>query len=134
MKTILIKTILLPAIVGISLASCTAEEPGEFNVEHISGEGWTVASFTDGDDLYTSRFIGHVFTFQDNGSFLATVNDTSTFQGFYEITGENTRILFDIDGTNGLEKLRENWQIMATTPNSIELREVGDDDKVKFVK
>ena len=118
---------------GLALSSCS-ESPGEFDVAHISGPGWTVASFTDGDDLYTSRFAGHVFDFQENGSLDIMLADSSTLQGFYAFNGDQTRINFDVSGTQGLEMLREEWEIMGSTPTDFELREVGDNERIRFVK
>ncbi len=121
------------ALVGLALSSCS-ESPGAFDVAHISGGGWTVASYTDDDDLYTSLFIEHVFDFQENGTLLVTVSDSLQFQGFYDFTEENTRLRFDVNGTEGLEELRETWEIMGSTPTEFELREVGDEERIRFVK
>ena len=129
------RTLLFSMVLGGLVLSSCSESPGEFDVAHISGPGWTVASFTDDDDdLYTSLFVGHVFDFQENGALLVTVSDSLQFQGFYDFTEENTRIRLDVSGTDGLEELRESWEIMGSTPTDFELREVGDNERIRFVK
>lgn len=87
---------------------------------------WKVTYFWDKDKAETSKFSGHSFEFQNNGTLVATANG-STFSGTWSKNSSNTRFNINITGTDALDEMTDDWLLDEMTGSSIKLRDDNDE-------
>lgn len=123
-------------------------------VEEIAESGsWEITYFFDSDTDETSDFAGYDFTFNTDGSLVAT-NGNTTVTGTWSVEDDSSNsnsdddgdstddddfnIFFPVPETNDFEDLNDDWDIISVTDNKIELIDVsggnGGTDYLTFEK
>jgi hypothetical protein len=119
----------------------------ENNVE--SGT-WRITNFNDSGQNETSDFNGYDFTFNSDGSLVAT-NGSNTLTGTWSVTDDSNssddsssdddidfNIFFPVPDDNDFEDLNDDWDVVTTTSTRIELIDVsggnGGTDMLTFEK
>jgi len=119
----------------------------ENNVE--SGT-WRITNFNDSGQNETSDFNGYDFTFNSDGSLVAT-NGSNTLTGTWSVTDDSNssddsssdddidfNIFFPVPDDNDFEDLNDDWDVVTTTSTRIELIDVsggnGGTDNLTFEK
>ncbi|GAB4162375.1 MAG: hypothetical protein Tsb0033_21250 [Winogradskyella sp.] len=119
--------------------------------DDVQSGTWIITNFVDSGQNETSDFNGYNFTFNTNGSLVAT-NGTNTMTGTWSITDDDSS---DDDGssssdidfniffpplsvTSDFEDLNDDWDIVTATSTRIELIDIsggnGDTDLLTFEK
>ena len=118
-------------------------------IENIVESGtWRITNFNDSGQDETSDFAGYDFTFNVDGTLLAT-NGTNTLNGTWSITDDSSddnsssddidfNIFFPVPDTNDFEDLNDDWDIVSTSSTKIELIDIsggnGDTDLLTLEK
>ena len=119
-------------------------------IENTAESGtWRITSFIDSGQDETSDFTGYEFTFNSNGTLVAT-NGSNTLNGTWSVTDDSSNddsssdddidfnIFFPVPESNNFEDLNDDWDIVSTSSTKIELIDVsggnGDTDLLTFEK
>jgi len=123
-------------------------------VAQIAESGtWRISSFIDSGQDETSDFNGYTFTFNNDGTLVAS-NGTNTIEGSWSVMDDNSNDSSDDDGnstddddfiinfpvpeSNDFEDLNDDWDIVSVTTNRIELIDIsggnGGTDNLVFEK
>jgi hypothetical protein len=119
-------------------------------IENTAESGtWRITNFVDSGQDETSDFTGYDFTFNSNGSLVAT-NGSNTMNGTWSVTDDSSNddsssdddidfnIFFPVQESNNFEDLNDDWDIVSTSSTKIELIDVsggnGDTDLLTFEK
>ncbi|WP_299223332.1 hypothetical protein [uncultured Psychroserpens sp.] len=108
---------------------------------------WRVANFNDSGQNETSNFNGYDFSFNADGSLVAT-NGANTMEGTWSVTDDSNsssndddidfNIFFPVPESNDFEDLNDDWDVVMTTSTRIELIDVsggnGGTDMLIFEK
>ncbi|APY09674.1 hypothetical protein BWZ20_11010 [Winogradskyella sp. J14-2] len=110
---------------------------------------WTITNFVDSGQNETSDFNGYGFTFNANGSLVAT-NGTNTITGTWSVADDDSsdddssssdidfNIFFPVPETSDFEDLNDDWDVVTATSTRIELIDIsggnGDTDLLTFEK
>lgn len=133
-------------MLSISLMSttCSSDDDGPSNsnaaiisaIENAAeGSGWTITLFFDTDSDETSDFNGYEFSFNTDGSLVAT-NGTNSITGNWSVTDDSNSnddssddddIDFNINFTSPADfnELSDDWDVVSYTSTKIELRDVS---------
>ncbi|TBN01411.1 hypothetical protein EYD45_13485, partial [Hyunsoonleella flava] len=99
----------------------------------------------DSGENETSDFTGYNFSFNSDGSLVAT-NGTDTLTGTWSVTDDSSssdddidfNIFFPVPDTNDFEDLNDDWDIISYTSTKIELIDIsggnGGTDNLIFEK
>lgn len=143
-------------ILGFSLmflACSSDDDDGSVNdnsqqisqIEDIVESGtWHITNYVDSGQNETSDFTGYNFTFNSDGSLVAS-NGTNTLTGTWSITDDSSsdddldfNIFFPVPDTNDFEDLNDDWDIISNTSSKIELIDIsggnGGTDNLTFEK
>jgi len=143
------------------LSSCSSDDDGNSpsndlqqiaQIENDVESGtWRITNFIDSGQNETSDFAGYDFTFNTDGTLVAT-NGSNTQNGTWSITDDDDsdddsssddddidfNIFFPVPDTNDFEDLNDDWDIVSASSTVIELRDVsggsGDIDFLTFEK
>ncbi|WP_298759288.1 hypothetical protein [uncultured Psychroserpens sp.] len=98
---------------------------------------WRITNFNDSGQNETSDFTGYDFTFNSDGSLVAT-NGSTTMTGTWSVTDDSNsnddsssdddidfNIFFAVPETNNFEDLNDDWDIVSTSSTRIELIDVS---------
>lgn len=125
----------------------SAAQIAELNGIAVSGT-WTITYYFDTDKEETDHFNGYTFTFNSDGTLVAT-NGTTTANGTWSITdsdssdddsNDDSDVDFNISFSSPVdfEDLTDDWDIVEYTSVRIELIDVsggnGGTDKLVFEK
>lgn len=102
---------------------------------------WRVSNYNDDSIDETDDYNGFTFTFEDNGTLVASINTVET-QGTWSIVEESDdstddgddsndidfNIFFAVTGDDVLEDLSDDWDIVTISETSISLRDVSGGD------
>lgn len=116
--------------------------------DNVQTGTWRVSNFIDSGENETSDFSGYDFTFNMDGSLVAS-NGTNTFTGTWSITDDSNsnddsnsdddidfNIFFPVPDSNDFEDLNDDWDIVSATSTRIELIDIsggnGDTDLLTF--
>lgn len=120
-------------------------------IENTAESGtWRITSFIDSGQDETSDFTGYEFTFNSNGSLVAT-NGSNTINGTWSVTNDSGsddssnddndidfNILFPVNDSNNFEDLNDDWDITSVSSTKIELIDIsggnGGTDLLTFEK
>ncbi|TCK67931.1 hypothetical protein DFQ05_1714 [Winogradskyella wandonensis] len=111
---------------------------------------WRITNFNDSGQDETSDFNGYNFSFNSDGSLVAT-NGTNTVSGTWSVTDDSNssddsssnddidfNIFFPVPETNDFEDLNDDWDIVSISNTRIELIDVsggnGGTDLLTFQK
>jgi hypothetical protein len=107
---------------------------------------WRISYFWDTDKDETSNFTGYEFSFNSDGTLVAT-NNTNTVNGTWSVTDSSSsssssdvdfNIMFNVPQSSDFEDLNDDWDIVSVTDTMIELTDVsggnGGTDFLTFVK
>lgn len=105
--------------------------------EEVTEGTWRITEFIDSGDNETALFAGFNFTFNTDGTLIAT-NDTDTLEGTWSITSDDDdddddndldfNIFFPVPDSNDFEELNDDWDIVSSSSTRIELEDISDDD------
>ena len=120
-------------------------------IENTAESGtWRITSFNDSGQDETSDFNSYDFSFNADGSLVAT-NGSNTMTGTWSVTnGSNSNddsssdddidfnIFFPVSESNNFEDLNDDWDIVSTSSTKIELIDIsggnGGTDMLTFEK
>ncbi|WP_339626097.1 hypothetical protein [uncultured Winogradskyella sp.] len=111
---------------------------------------WRITNFNDSGQNETSDFNGYDFSFNSDGSLVAT-NGSNTMTGTWSVTDDSNssddsssdddidfNIFFPVPDSNDFEDLNDDWDIVTTTSTRIELIDIsggnGGTDMLTFEK
>lgn len=90
---------------------------------------WRVTLFSERGNDETSDFNGYVFTFDSNGSAVATKGGVNK-NGTWSINGSSTEFNIDFgeknDANKPLGELTDDWEIISVTSTEIKLKDDND--------
>ena len=130
------------------LSSCSSDDDDNSpsnNIQQIAqiendvaSGTWQITNFIDSGQDETSDFTGYNFTFNTNGTLLAT-DGSNTLNGTWSITNDDSdddsddddndidfNIAFPVTDSSDFEDLNEDWDIVTVTSSVIQLRDDGD--------
>jgi hypothetical protein len=128
------------ATLGIS--SCTSDDDSSNDSQTIAQlessiktGTWRISRFIEDGDNQTNHFNGYVFTFNENGTVIAT-NGTNTIAGTWVTTngsssssGSNPKFILQFEAANGpFEEISEDWRIESATSSIVDLKNVSGGD------
>ena len=120
-------------------------------IENTAESGtWRITSFIDSGQNETADFNGYNFSFNTDGTLVAT-NNTNTITGTWSVTNDSNsnddsnssndidfNIFFPVQDTNNFEDLNDDWDIVSTSSTTIQLIDVsggnGGTDTLTFEK
>jgi len=157
MKTQFLKTIFY-LFTMFTIISCTTDDSNNNNnnntnnsinqITNIAENGtWKITYFYDKDHEETNNFNGYIFTFNTDGSLIAEKGN-NTVTGTWSVTNSNSNddssddkdfnIFFAVPDSSNFEDLNDDWEIIATNDNKIELIDIsggnGGTDYLTFEK
>ena len=111
---------------------------------------WRITNFNDSGQDETSDFNGYDFTFNSNGSLVAS-NGSNTVTGTWSVTDDSNssddsssdddidfNINFPVPESNNFHDLNDDWDIVSTTSTRIQLIDIsggdGSTDMLTFEK
>lgn len=165
LKQVIMKNIdklILLVIVSFSLVftGCSTDDDASTNdnsqqvaqiQSSVESGTWRITNFNDSGQDETSDFNGYNFTFNTDGSLVAT-NSSNTMTGTWSVTDDSNssdddsssdddddidfNIFFNVPESNDFEDLNDDWDIVSTTATRIELIDVsggnGGTDRLTF--
>ncbi|WP_369997140.1 hypothetical protein [Winogradskyella sp.] len=107
-------------------------------IENAAESGtWRITNFNDSGQNETSDFNGYDFTFNSNGTLVAT-NGSNTLTGTWSVTDDSNssddsssdddidfNIFFPVSDDNDFEDLNDDWDVVTTTSTRIELIDIS---------
>ncbi|MFP4846261.1 hypothetical protein [Winogradskyella sp. PE311] len=111
---------------------------------------WRITNFNDSGQNETSDFNGYDFSFNSDGSLVAT-NGSNTMTGTWSVTDDSNssddsssdddidfNIFFPVPDSNDFEDLNDDWDVVMTSSTRIELIDIsggnGGTDMLTFEK
>ncbi|MEY8849629.1 hypothetical protein AB9K26_12490 [Psychroserpens sp. XS_ASV72] len=98
---------------------------------------WRITNFVDSGQNETSDFTGYNFSFNSDGTLVAT-NGSNTVSGTWSVTDDSNssddsssdddidfNIFFPVPESNNFEDLNDDWDIVTTSSNTIELIDIS---------
>lgn len=98
---------------------------------------WRITNFNDSGQNETSDFNGYDFTFNSDGSLVAT-NGSNTLTGTWSVTDDSNsnddsssdddidfNIFFPVSESSDFEDLNDDWDVVSTTSTRIELIDIS---------
>lgn len=152
-----IKLAFLLLAISSFIFACSSDDSGDSNnnsnseqVENFVQSGtWRITRFVDSNQDETSDFNGYSFTFNDDGSLVAS-NGTNSITGTWSVMDDSSSsdddsnddddfiIFFPVPDSSDFEDLNDDWDILSVSENKIELRDVsggnGGTDLLTFEK
>ena len=120
-------------------------------IENTAESGtWSITNFNDSGQNETSDFNGYDFSFNSDGSLVAT-NGSNTMTGTWSVTDDSNssddsssdddidfNIFFPVPDSNDFEDLNDDWDVVMTSSTRIELIDIsggnGGTDMLTFEK
>ena len=159
MKTIMKSTFLV--LLSLSFVmSCTSNDDNDNPnnndqqiaaiVTAVQSGTWRISNFNDSGQNETSDFNGYSFTFNVNGSLVAS-NGTTTVNGTWSVTDDSNsnddsssdddvdfNIFFSVPESSDFEDLNDDWDVVSSSSTRIELIDIsggnGGTDRLTFEK
>lgn len=98
---------------------------------------WRITNFNDSGQNETSDFTGYAFTFNSDGSLIAT-NGSDSLTGTWSVTNDSNssddsssdddidfNIFFPVPESNNFEDLNDDWDITSVSSTKIELIDIS---------
>ncbi len=121
-------------------------------IENTAESGtWQITNFNDSGQNETSNFNGYDFSFNSDGSLVAT-NGSNTMTGTWSVTNDSNsdddsssddddidfNIFFPVPDSNDFEDLNDDWDIVSSSSTRIDLIDIsggnGETDMLTFEK
>lgn len=145
---------------GLALMACSEDDSNDDNNNNetssvdqtaaiASSGNWRITNFVDSGQDETNDFNGYTFSFNTNGTIVAT-NGTNTVNGTWSVTDSNSssddddyedddfNIFFPVSEDNVFEDLNDDWDFISVSNTKIELIDVsggnGGTDYLTFEK
>jgi hypothetical protein len=111
----------------------------------LTSGSWKVVHFSEDGDDETNHFNGYSFSFNDDGSVVAT-NSSTTISGTWSLNKDNSNddsssdvdLILNFPATNDFDELNDDWDIISQSDSRIELKDVsggnGGSDLLTFEK
>lgn len=107
-------------------------------IENTAESGtWRITNFNDSGQDETSDFNGYNFSFNSDGTLVAT-NGSNTVNGTWSVTDDSNsnddsssnddidfNIFFPVPDSNNFEDLNDDWDIISTSSTKIELIDIS---------
>ena len=106
-------------------------------VSTVQTGAWRITNFSDSGQNETSDFNGYDFTFNSDGSLVAT-NGSNTLTGTWSVTDDSNssddsssdddidfNIFFSVPDTSDFEDLNDDWDVVTTSSTRIELIDIS---------
>lgn len=153
----LIKVLQISIITLFVLTSCDSDDDTNSSnptstdaIADVAETGtWRITSFIDSGEDETSDFNGYNFTFNADGSLVAT-NGSNTLNGTWSVTNDSSsddssssddydfNIFFPVPDDNDFEDLNDDWDIDSVSSTEIALIDIsggnGDTDTLVFTR
>ena len=91
---------------------------------------WRVSYYYDNAKDETSKFSGYSFDIKAGGAFVATLPSGEKVTGNWVQNSSSNKFIISISGTEALDDMVDDWQILEQTDNLIKLK---DDSKEEFL-
>ncbi|RME01519.1 MAG: hypothetical protein D6816_12230 [Bacteroidetes bacterium] len=111
--------ILLIATISI-MGACTNDDDNQVSSNTPQGL-WKVTWYFDKDKDETNDFASYTFEFLDDGTFVGNLPDGSIKLGTW--TQTSSKLVIDINGTQPLDKLNDDWLILEKNDVIIRLKD-----------
>ena len=91
---------------------------------------WSIANYTDADTDETLNYAGFSFTFNGDGTLVATDGNTSVSGAWSLTTSDDDALDFNVFFTSPdiFEELADDWEIDTYSNSKIELIDTSDDE------
>lgn len=161
MKKNLLKSMMLLSM-GLAIVACdSGDDPAPLDNNNnttssvdqttsvASSGNWIITNFVDSGNDETNDFQGYVFTFNANGTVVAT-NGSDTVNGTWSVTDSNSgdddpniedddfNLAFAVSPDNKFDDLNDDWDFVSVSNTKIELIDVsggnGGTDFLTFQK
>jgi hypothetical protein len=154
-KQILNTTMMI--ILAMFVVACSKDDSNDTNTNNSANQAaqanqvaqsgtWRISYFWDTDKDETSNFAGYEFSFNSDGTLVAT-NNTNTVNGTWSVTDSNSssssndidfNIMFAVPQSSDFDDLNDDWDVITINDTMIELTDVsggnGGTDFLTFVK
>jgi hypothetical protein len=133
--------LMIAAVAGMMiLASCSKNSNDLSNAsvqaaaQAVSASGtWKVTSYIDNSDNETAEFNGYSFTFNSNGTIVATAGSVNV-NGSWSTSSSSNKFIINL-GPKGntnkpLGELTDDWRVISASSTQIQLK---DDNNAEFV-
>lgn len=151
-------SLMIVLLMSLSFVACstddTEDDPQNDNqqaqqIESIAKTGsWRITNFNDSGEDETADFAGYNFTFNDDGSLVAT-NGANMLTGTWSVTDSSGsdddddsesdvdfNIFFPVPESNDFEDLNDDWDVVSSSVTRIELIDIsggnGGIDRLTF--
>ncbi|WP_232817834.1 hypothetical protein [Winogradskyella tangerina] len=146
MKNILNTGLLLMLSFTLMLSCSTEDDEGNPNNNNqqiaaiasaVQSGTWRISNFNDSGENETSDFNGYNFTFNSNGSLVAS-NGTNTVNGTWSVTDDSNssddsssdddvdfNIFFPVPESSDFEDLNDDWDVVSYSSTRIELIDIS---------
>ncbi len=159
MKTSRISKQFMLLLLSLLFVTCSTDEAEDDllddnqqaqQVESIAERGsWRITNFNDSGQDETSDFAGYSFTFNSDGSLVAT-NGTNILTGSWSVSESSSssddddyseddvdfNIFFAVSDSSDFEDLNDDWDVVSSSASKIELLDVsggnGEIDRLTF--
>jgi hypothetical protein len=129
----------IPKMAGLAflslalLAGCSEDASSPAN---ITGGNWRVDYLGKPGDIHTQDLVGYTFSFDSAGVFKAIMPGGSIQNGIWGTTSSSSsKLIIQITGSEGLDELSDDWDLVSATSNRIEGKDDSDaTERVVFVK
>ena len=148
-----ITTIVLSVVLFTACSSDDSNDTNTNNANQVAeasqvaqSGNWRISYFWDTDKDETSNFAGYEFSFNNDGTLVAT-NNTTTVNGTWSVTSSSSssssndldfNISFAVSPDSDFDDLIDDWDVISVTDTKIELTDVsggnGGTDFLTFVK
>jgi hypothetical protein len=142
MKTKIFATLFVTAVAFIS-CSKNSDDTASGNTAQAVAQtvttagNWRVSLFNDSGNNETADFTGYSFTFNGDGSIVASKNATNT-NGTWTTNVSSNKFIIDlgpkIDTNKPLGELTDDWRVVSVTSNEIQLKDDNNTEFLTFTK
>jgi len=110
--------------------SCTQDDDLSINdLSQIVAQGgdWQVTYFFDKDKEETHKFENYTFRFEDDGTMKAFLSGALMSTGTWSVRASSNKFVIEVEGTDALNELTDDWLIIEKTDRKIILRDDNDE-------
>lgn len=126
----------MPGLAFLSLARFAVCSEDASSPANIIRGNWRVDYLGKPGDLHTQDLADYTFSFDSAGVFKAIMPRGSIQNGVWGTTSSSrSKLIIQITGSEGLDELSDDWDLVSATFNRIEGKDDSDTtERVAFVK